>query len=156
MRKEFKGRIELDIRDSTPDWDAFLPDKAPERAPNLLIVLYDDTGQAAWSPYGSRIEMSTLTATPTTEVAWVKVGRSPSSSTGRRQARVTSRGPRHSSSQRTKLSTSATSGSPVTNDYDTRRFNRKVKWVEIDVGLDDDHNHLITPEQRVNLAMAFQ
>ena len=47
-------------------------------------------------------------------------------------------------------------GSPVTNDYDTRRFNGKVKWVEIDVGLDDDHNHLITPEQRVNLAMAFQ
>jgi hypothetical protein len=23
----FRGKIDLDIRDSTPDWDAFLPDK---------------------------------------------------------------------------------------------------------------------------------
>ena len=30
MAKEFKGKIDLDIRDSTPDWDAFLPDKAPD------------------------------------------------------------------------------------------------------------------------------
>ena len=52
--------IELDIRDSTPDWDAFLPDKAPEGAPNVLVVLYDDTGQAAWSPYGGRINMPTM------------------------------------------------------------------------------------------------
>jgi arylsulfatase A-like enzyme len=60
MAKDFKGKIELDIRDSTPDWDAFLPDKAPEGAPNVLVVLYDDTGCAAWSPYGGRIEMPTL------------------------------------------------------------------------------------------------
>ena len=60
MAKPFTGRIELDIRDSTPDWDAFLPDKAPEGAPNVLVVLYDDTGCAAWSPYGGRIEMPTL------------------------------------------------------------------------------------------------
>lgn len=58
--KEFKGEINLDIRDSTPDWDAFLPDKAPEDAPNVLVVLYDDTGCAAWSPYGGRIEMPTM------------------------------------------------------------------------------------------------
>jgi arylsulfatase len=58
--KEFKGKIELDVRDSVPDWDAFLPDKAPEGAPNVLVVLYDDTGQAAWSPFGGRIEMPTL------------------------------------------------------------------------------------------------
>jgi hypothetical protein len=41
--KPFKGKIDLDIRASTPDWDAFLPDKAPEGAPNVLVVLYDDT-----------------------------------------------------------------------------------------------------------------
>ena len=62
MAKEFAGKIELDIRDSTPDWDAFLPDRAPEGAPNVLVVLYDDTGLAAWSPYGGRIEMPTLAA----------------------------------------------------------------------------------------------
>jgi arylsulfatase A-like enzyme len=60
MAKPFTGKIELDIRDSTPDWDAFLPDKAPEGAPNVLVVLYDDTGLAAWSPFGGRIEMPTL------------------------------------------------------------------------------------------------
>ena len=46
-------------------------------------------------------------------------------------------------------------GSPVTTDYGQRKFNGKVNWVEIDVGL-DDHNHLIKPEDRLNLAMAIQ
>jgi arylsulfatase len=60
MAKEFRGEIKLDVRDSTPDWAAFLPDKAPEGAPNVLVVLYDDTGCAAWSPYGGRINMPTM------------------------------------------------------------------------------------------------
>ena len=60
MPKQFKGKIKLDVRDSTADWDAFLADKAPEGAPNVLVVLYDDTGQAAWSPYGGRIDMPTM------------------------------------------------------------------------------------------------
>jgi arylsulfatase A-like enzyme len=59
-RKAFAGKIELDVRDSTSDWDAFLPEKAPAGAPNVLVVLYDDTGQAAWSPYGGRINMPTM------------------------------------------------------------------------------------------------
>ena len=58
--KPFSGEIKLDIRDSTPDWDAFLPDKAPQGAPNVLVVLYDDTGLAAWSPFGGRIAMPTM------------------------------------------------------------------------------------------------
>jgi len=58
--KTFGGIIELDIRDSRPDWNAFLDKKAPADAPNVLVILYDDTGQAAWSPYGGRIEMPTL------------------------------------------------------------------------------------------------
>ena len=57
---EFKGAINLDIRDSKPDWDAFLDKKAPKDAPNVLVILFDDTGQASWSPYGGRIEMPTL------------------------------------------------------------------------------------------------
>lgn len=60
MTRPFKGVINLDIRDSKPDWDAFLTNKAPKEAPNVLVILYDDTGQAAWSPYGGRIEMPTL------------------------------------------------------------------------------------------------
>ncbi len=57
---EFKGKIALDIRDSEADWSAFIPKSAPEDAPNILFILYDDTGLAAWSPYGGRINMPTL------------------------------------------------------------------------------------------------
>jgi arylsulfatase len=60
MPREFQGEIKLDVRESTPDWGAFLADRAPESAPNVLVVLYDDTGLAAWSPFGGRIEMPTL------------------------------------------------------------------------------------------------
>jgi arylsulfatase len=59
-KKPFNGQIELDVRDSVADWSAFTPDAAPEGAPNVLVVLYDDTGCAAWSPYGGRIQMPTL------------------------------------------------------------------------------------------------
>lgn len=57
---EFNGKIELDVRDSEPDWGPYTPKRAPEDAPNILFVLYDDTGLAAWSPYGGRINMPTL------------------------------------------------------------------------------------------------
>ena len=60
MPREFQGKIELDVRNSQGDWDAFLPNRAPAGAPNVLVVLYDDTGQAAWSPYGGRINMPTM------------------------------------------------------------------------------------------------
>jgi arylsulfatase A-like enzyme len=60
MPREFKGVIDLDIRKAQPDWDAFLDSKAPKDAPNVLVILYDDTGQAAWSPYGGRIHMPTM------------------------------------------------------------------------------------------------
>lgn len=57
---DFQGIIDLDVRNSKPDWGPFTPKKAPEGAPNVLFVLYDDTGLAAWSPYGGRINMPTL------------------------------------------------------------------------------------------------
>jgi arylsulfatase len=60
VARAFNGVINLDIRDSQGDWDAFLPAKAPQGAPNVLAVLYDDTGCAAWSPYGGRIDMPTM------------------------------------------------------------------------------------------------
>ena len=60
MAEKFNGVIKLDIRDSVPDWKPFELKKPPEGAPNVLIVLYDDTGLAAWSPYGGRINMPTM------------------------------------------------------------------------------------------------
>jgi arylsulfatase A-like enzyme len=58
--KEFKGVMKLDVRESTPDWEPFMLKKAPEGSPNILFILYDDTGLAAWSPYGGAINMPTM------------------------------------------------------------------------------------------------
>jgi arylsulfatase A-like enzyme len=46
---------------------------------------------------------------------------------------------------------------PVSSDYtrQTSVFNGKVHWVQIDLGK-DTHDHFITPEERLNLAMARQ
>ncbi|HTU80525.1 MAG TPA: arylsulfatase [Candidatus Acidoferrales bacterium] len=60
LSKPFNGVIKLDVRDSVPDWKPYTPTRAPEGAPNILCVLYDDTGLAAWSPFGGRIDMPTL------------------------------------------------------------------------------------------------
>jgi arylsulfatase len=57
---DFKGVIKLDVRDSVADWSPYAPKKAEKDAPNILFVLFDDTGLAAWSPYGGRINMPTL------------------------------------------------------------------------------------------------
>ena len=58
--KKFNGVVNLDVRDSVADWTPFREPPAPEGAPNVLLVLYDDTGLAAWSPYGGRINMPTM------------------------------------------------------------------------------------------------
>ena len=59
-KQPFKGTIKLDVRDSVADWTPYTPKKAPEGAPNILFVLYDDTGLAAWSPFGGKINMPTM------------------------------------------------------------------------------------------------
>ena len=60
MNEDFKGVIKLDIRDSTHDWSPYELKHASQGAPNVLVVLYDDTGLAAWTPFGGRINMPTL------------------------------------------------------------------------------------------------
>jgi arylsulfatase len=48
-------------------------------------------------------------------------------------------------------------GSPASPDYGPtgNRFTGEIEWVQLDIG-EDSHDHLITPEQRFNLAMARQ
>lgn len=60
FNQDFAGEIRLDVRDSTPDWSPYELRRAPENAPNVLVILYDDTGLASWSPYGGRISMPTM------------------------------------------------------------------------------------------------
>jgi arylsulfatase A-like enzyme len=56
----FKGVIKLDVRESTPDWQPYIRRLAPAGSPNILFILYDDTGLATWSPYGGRVNMPAL------------------------------------------------------------------------------------------------
>ncbi len=48
-------------------------------------------------------------------------------------------------------------GSPASPDYGPsgNSFTGSIEWVQIDLG-DDDHNHLIPPEERFKIAMARQ
>lgn len=59
-KTDFKGKIALDVRDSEADWDSFQPKTAKEGSPNILFVLFDDTGIATWSTYGGKVNMPTL------------------------------------------------------------------------------------------------
>ena len=36
MAKPFQGTINIDIRESQPDWEPFAAPRAPENAPNIL------------------------------------------------------------------------------------------------------------------------
>ena len=56
MAKAFAGRIEVDIRDSEPDWAPFEPPRAPEGAPNVVYITLDDVGFSAMSGYGGPID----------------------------------------------------------------------------------------------------
>jgi arylsulfatase A-like enzyme len=52
----FKGAINVDIRDSIPDWSPFEPPKAPPGAPSVVYIVLDDVGFSAMSSYGGPIE----------------------------------------------------------------------------------------------------
>ena len=60
-RKRFAGRIALDARHAEPDWSAFEPPRAPEGAPNILYIVWDDVGFGAFDCYGGLIETPNMT-----------------------------------------------------------------------------------------------
>ncbi len=60
MTKPFKGTINIDIRDSKPDWEPYEQPKAPDGAPNVLYIVWDDVGFAAMEPWGGLIETPTM------------------------------------------------------------------------------------------------
>jgi arylsulfatase A-like enzyme len=60
MTKPFQGVVNLDIRDSKPDWEPYLQPTAPEGAPNVLFIVWDDVGFAAMEPWGGLIETPTM------------------------------------------------------------------------------------------------
>jgi arylsulfatase A-like enzyme len=56
MAQPFRGVVNVDIRDSEPDWSPFEPPKAPEGAPNVVYIVLDDVGFSAMGCYGGPIE----------------------------------------------------------------------------------------------------
>jgi arylsulfatase A-like enzyme len=56
MSEPFKGTINVDIRDSVPDWSPFEPPRAPGGAPNVVYIVLDDVGFSALGCYGGPIE----------------------------------------------------------------------------------------------------
>jgi len=55
MTEPFKGVVNVDIRDSVPDWAPFEAPKAPDGAPNVLYIVLDDVGYSAMDCYGGPI-----------------------------------------------------------------------------------------------------
>jgi hypothetical protein len=58
--KQFSGVVNVDIRDSVPDWEPFLQPKAPEGAPNVLMIVWDDVGYGAMDVFGGPIATPTM------------------------------------------------------------------------------------------------
>ena len=60
MSKNFNGKINIDIRDSVPDWVPYEAPKAPESAPNVLYIVWDDVGFGAFDIYGGLINVPNM------------------------------------------------------------------------------------------------
>ncbi|MGV9615194.1 arylsulfatase [Nocardia xishanensis] len=56
MAIPFRGVINLDIRDSIPDWGPYAQPTAPTGTPNVLYIVLDDVGFGAMGCYGGPIE----------------------------------------------------------------------------------------------------
>ena len=60
MAKKFNGTINVDYRDSVEDWDAFMQPSPPKGSPNVVILLWDDTGIATWDLFGGLVEVPNM------------------------------------------------------------------------------------------------
>ncbi len=61
MSRPFQGRITVDVRDSEPDWAPFLAPSAPEGAPNILFIAWDDLGYATMDCFGGPVQCPNMT-----------------------------------------------------------------------------------------------
>ena len=60
MTKAFNGKIATDVRDSEQDWDAYNQVTPPEGSPNIIYLLWDDTGIATWEMFGGLVEVPNM------------------------------------------------------------------------------------------------
>jgi arylsulfatase A-like enzyme len=60
MSRPFTGKITIDVRDSEQDWNAYTQALPPEGSPNVVYLLWDDTGIATWDIFGGLVEMPNM------------------------------------------------------------------------------------------------
>jgi len=59
-RPPFKGVVKETLDGSEPDWDHVAPIRAPDGAPNVLLVMTDDAGFGNPSGFGGPVRTPTL------------------------------------------------------------------------------------------------
>ena len=165
--RPYEGVVTYDAKDPATSFPPIEPLRPPAGAPNVLVVLIDDVGFGASSAFGGPC------ATPNAErlaAGGLKFNRFHTTAlcSPTRQALLTGRN-HHSVGMGgiTEIATSADettdvgsdSATPVSDDYGPRdsEFTGTVRWVQLDLGEDaEDADHLITPEERLRIAMARQ
>ena len=60
MSQPFAGVINIDIRDSVPDWSPFEAPRAPEGAPSIVYIVLDDVGFSVMNSYGGPVPTPNL------------------------------------------------------------------------------------------------
>ena len=60
MARKQRGKISVDIRDSVPDWEPYLPTPAPDGAPNILLLAWDDVGYGTMDVFGGPVDTPTM------------------------------------------------------------------------------------------------
>jgi arylsulfatase A-like enzyme len=56
MSTPFRGVVNIDIKDSVPDWGPYTQPMAPEGSPSVLYIVLDDVGFSAMEPFGGLIQ----------------------------------------------------------------------------------------------------
>ena len=144
------GLTTYDARDAETAYPRIAPLRPPDGAPNVLIVLLDDVGFGASSAFGGPIH------TPTAErlaAGGLKYTRFHTTAMwGEGHVEFTQP---LSYSLDEGLDIGCESGTPVAEDYtvQTSRFTGRIEWLQLDQGA-DDHDHLISPEERLRLVLA--
>ncbi|MER5932452.1 sulfatase-like hydrolase/transferase [Streptomyces sp. NPDC002054] len=60
MAVPYKGVIQEDIRQSVPDWEPYKQPQAPDGAPNVLYLVWDDVGFGTFDIFGGLVEVPSM------------------------------------------------------------------------------------------------
>ena len=173
--REHVGLTTYDAKDPATKFPAIEPLRPPKGAPNVLIVLLDDVGFTASSTLGGAINTPTAELPASDKViptgqhqlrmafkydggGLAKGGNAALFLDGTKvgEGRVEMTMPTAFSADET-CDVGRGTGSAVSPDYGAtdNEFSGEVNWVQIDLEK-DDHDHLISPQERYKVAMARQ